>query len=103
MTVLLLGALLFLGQLAWASLALQTSAPAGCHHQAPQPAPENNTHQCCAIGHNSAIVVQHDSGSLTNFSVIAADVQPAIVSFAEQRTAALVTSASPPGLLTLRI
>src|ERR1041385_7981828 len=66
MTVLLLGTLLFLGQLAWASLALQISAPAGCHHHAPQPAPSNYTHQCCAVGHNSALVVQHGAGSLTD-------------------------------------
>src|SRR5581483_77331 len=76
-TAVLLGTLLFLGQLAWASLALQASTPAGCHHHAPQPVPADSTHQCCAVGHNSALIVQQNAGSVAIFSVMAADVQPA--------------------------
>jgi hypothetical protein len=104
MTAVLLGTLLFLGQLAWASLAVQAPAPTGCHHHAPQPAPENSTHQCCAVGHNSALAVQHDAGKLANLALISADVQPSTgSSFHMQRPQFSFQSAFPPGSFSLRI
>ncbi|HET7183162.1 MAG TPA: hypothetical protein VFI82_00650 [Terriglobales bacterium] len=103
----LLGTMVFLGQLPLISPALSArTSVAACHHHANPPEIPSGpaSHDCCAVGHNAAIVLQHDLSSATDAVTMPLAAQPSTTPASGQRLAAMVLRAdSPPGPTFLRI
>ncbi|MGZ4833244.1 MAG: hypothetical protein ACXVZQ_09970 [Terriglobales bacterium] len=103
----LLGTMVFLGQLPLISLVLSASTSvAACHHHTNRPEIPSGpaSHDCCAVGHNAAIVLQHDLSSAADAVTTAMAAQPTTTPVSGQRLAAMVLRAdSPPGPTFLRI
>ena len=84
--------------------ALGNAAPAGCHHQAPAPAPQPVSHHCCIFEHHPAAltVFTADFASPPDSSYLLAG-DTTLVTNSLLPFAAILSGSSPPGTAPLRI
>jgi hypothetical protein len=80
------------------------AAPAGCHDQAPAPAPQPVSHHCCIFEHHPAALTGFTAdfaSPLDSSYLLAGDKTPVIYSRAS--STAILIGSSPPGIAPLRI